>query len=169
MCTKLCLVGITSDNDQKLQYLNSLQAPQRKKLLKDQPGFLKHQALGVLYDGDDIYGLAFVDRDIDLLSRSPPVVLLQFADNPSFRKSLLAMKTTDVQFTLVDTPVFAYEPVLIGLKQITELPLHDALVNTKTGGSAFKPETTIRKLIDRLAKLPKTAEGFVKLPLTASS
>ena len=169
MCTKPCLVGITSDNDQKLQYLNSLQEPQRKKLLKDQPGFLKHQAFGVLYDGDDIYGFAFVDRDIDLLCRSPPVVLLQFADNPSFRKSLLAMKTTDVQFTLVDTPVFAYEPVLNGLKQITELPLHDALVNTKTGGSAFKPETTIRKLIDRLAKLPKNAEGFVKLPLTASS
>ncbi|KAK3320409.1 P-loop containing nucleoside triphosphate hydrolase protein [Cercophora scortea] len=116
-----------------LQFLTKLEPPPaRKSFLKDQPSLLRHQAFGVLTRNKEILGFAFVNRDVDLLIRSPPVVSLQLTDSEGLRKALLAFKSDTavaVQFILVDTPVFAYEPVLVGLKAIADLPLQEALVN----------------------------------------
>lgn len=102
----------------------------RKKFLLDNKNYLRHQSFGALLCGKEVCGFAVVDRDLELLCKSPPVVCLQFSDSSALGKALVALQfTSDSQFVLVDTPMFAYEPVLNGLKAIHDLPLQDILLN----------------------------------------
>ncbi|KAL2257926.1 hypothetical protein VTK26DRAFT_8951 [Humicola hyalothermophila] len=116
-----------------LNFLTDKEPSVRKKYLQDHANFLKHQSFGVLCRGKEIFGFASVDRDLDKLARSPPVLSLQFTDAVGLKKALLALGTVPrsdgVQFILVDTPVFAYEPVLRELQRMTDVPLLDLLVN----------------------------------------
>ncbi|KAJ4289260.1 hypothetical protein N0V88_007010 [Collariella sp. IMI 366227] len=155
-----------------LQFLqkNFKEVEQRKTyLLKDQPGLLKHQAFGVLYKDKNIYGFAFVDRDVDNLAKSPPVVSLQFTDDVGLRNALraLALPTREmVHFVLVDTPVFAYEPVLLGLQRINDLPLLDALVNpTSISDLDFEIPKKLQPLVATLRSSTKNLglDGVVQL------
>lgn len=137
-----------------LQFLKNMDASARKKFLKDQSNLLRHQAFGVLCRGNEILGFAFVDRDIDKLAQSTPVVSLQFTDHGGLRSALLALSLPQwesVQFVLVDTPVFAYEPVLLGLQRITDLPLLDLLVDPDTiPNSGFETAPKLRPLVEKL-------------------
>lgn len=141
----------------------------RKRYLKDHASFLRHQGFGVLCREQEILGFAFVDRDIDMLAQSPPVVALQFTDDEALRRALLALSVSKrelVQFILVDTPVFAYEPVLLGLQRITDLPLLDLLVNPAAiTDSAFQAPKGLGPLISRLEVAAKTKnpDGVVTL------
>lgn len=130
-----------------LERLTNVHAQSRRKWLLDNRNFLRHQAFGALYHGKEIFGFAFVDRNLDALLQSPPVVILQFTDDKAFKKALLAFKTVnDVMFTLVDTPVFAYEPVLERLKDMTELPLQDKLLNPSEAVDDFVPANLVRQV-----------------------
>lgn len=163
---KPCLLGVGCTQGLPV-FDSSMDISARREFWKGRPNILKHQAFGVLYRAGDIYGFASVDRDVDQLCASPPVVLLQFTDSQAFRRAILALKNPkDIKFSLVDTPVFAYEPVLDGLKRITELPLQDFLLNPKGHSAAFEPEPAIQQLITMLEKSSKNADGLVELPVT---
>ena len=133
-----------------LEKLLEMDVPGRRQFLDDNRNFLKHQAFGALCCGNDIYGFAFVDRNLDLLVKEPPVVLLQFTDSQALSKALLALKSVEgVQFILVDTPVFAYEPVLNGLKDVIDLPLQEMLLDSQSRDS-YKPVTAVQSLALKL-------------------
>lgn len=116
-----------------LQFLQKKsKVDERRKFLKDKPQFLRHQGFGVLCRGNDVITFAFVDRDIDLLAQDPPILSLRFTDSQGLRDALLALLMPNwatVRFVLVDTAVFAYEPVLVGLQGLTDLALQELLVN----------------------------------------
>ncbi|KAK0705676.1 P-loop containing nucleoside triphosphate hydrolase protein [Lasiosphaeris hirsuta] len=140
-----------------LFFLQKMEPYQRKKYLtKDQPNFLRHQAFGVMCNGKDIYGYAFVDRDVDALVKNPPVLSLQFTDPRGFRNSLRALSLPNaplVQFVLVDTAVFAVEPVLARLQALTELPLQDALVNPAATCPSPEPTSQASNIQSLVAQL----------------
>ncbi|KAI3396201.1 hypothetical protein diail_339 [Diaporthe ilicicola] len=134
-----------------LEELGKKQAGSRKKWLEDNKSYLRHQAFGALYRGQEIFDFAFLDRDINGLLESPPVVILQFTDEKALKKALLALKTAqDVMFTLVDTPVFAYEPVLERLKDMREVPLQDELLNLSQTRDDFQPHKALQMITERL-------------------
>lgn len=135
-----------------LEELGKKQQSARKNWLEDNKSYLRHQAFGALYQGQEIFGFAFVDRDVNGLLESPPVVTLQFTDQKALKKALLAMRTMqDVRFTLVDTPVFAYEPVLERLKDMKELPLQEQLLDASQAPDDFIPHPAIQVITERLA------------------
>lgn len=142
----------------------------RKQALRDTPSYLKHQSFGVMLRGKDILGFAFVDRDIDLLAQDPPVICLQFTDVQGLQNTLMGFKTpgsSDFRFVLVDTPVFAYEPVLKGLQETTDLPLHDILVdpkssNTKSIESSPTLHTLVQEVKSAISQLKD--DGTAELP-----
>lgn len=147
-----------------LEQLEKMHSTSRKKWLKDHHDFLRHQAFGALYRGQEIFGFAFIDRDIDQLIRSPPVIILRFADKTAFTKALLAFKTLpDVMFTLVDTPVFAYEPVLERLKNMDELPLQDSLLNVSECVNDFTPSPSLQVVLKRLSSMSDTTTIRLRL------
>lgn len=152
-----------------LQFLNSLKPEHRKKFLTDNANCLKHQSFGVLLRDNEILGFAFVERDIDQLARSPPIVCLQFTDGRGFRNALLALKLQmhrQVRFVLVGTPVFAYEPVLTGLKEITDLPLSQGLLQPESGGDHFVAKPTLQMYVTKLRECLGNLDthGTVELP-----
>ncbi|KAK0737339.1 P-loop containing nucleoside triphosphate hydrolase protein [Apiosordaria backusii] len=145
-----------------LHFLERMKPEERKKYLKDEPGLLRHQAFGVLCRDKEIFGFAFVDRDPDNLAKSPPIVSLQFTDDNGLRNAILALtlpKRELVQFILVGTPVFAYEPVLLGLQRSTDLALLDLLVNPSSiATSDFTIKAGLRPLVAKLLRGSKALE-----------
>lgn len=141
--------------------------PSRKEWLNDHNNYLRHQAFGALYSGQEIFGFAFIDRDIDQLVRSPPIIILRFADETAFTKALLAFKTSrDLMFTLVDTPVYAYEPVLERLKNMKEIPLQDSLLNPSESVDDFVPNSAVQAVVERLSSSSDTATINLRLGTT---
>ena len=157
-----------------LGFISNMPDPEaRKRYLKDHASLLRHQAFGVLCREQEILGFAFVDRDIDMLAQSTPIVSLQFTDDDALRRALLALsipKRELVQFILVDTPVFAYEPVLLGLQRITDLPLLDLLVNPATiPDSGFEMPKRLCPLVSGLRAASKTLSSDGVVPLVSKS
>ena len=113
-----------------LEELGKKQVKKRRRFLIENSTYLKHRAFGALFQGTEVYGFASIDRDLDLLCEQPPVVCLQFIDSRVLEKTLLFLKhDNQIKFILVDTPVFAYEPILSQLKIMAELPLEDVILD----------------------------------------
>ena len=54
----------------------------------------------------------------------PPLIVLRMPGEAALEKLLISMKTSNrLEFVLMDTPVFAYEPILSCLQSKVELPL----------------------------------------------
>ncbi|EGX95392.1 AAA family ATPase, putative [Cordyceps militaris CM01] len=112
-----------------LERLTKLPVDQRKKFLTENRSFLPHQAFGAISSNGTILGFAFAVRNIDDLVRNPALLSLSFCSSETMEKALSnAIQSQNLESTLVDTPVFAYEPVLRRLREITELPLDKHLL-----------------------------------------
>ncbi|RYP86635.1 hypothetical protein DL769_000703 [Monosporascus sp. CRB-8-3] len=138
----------------------------RRKFLTDNKNYLKHQAFGALFQCGKVCGFAFVNRNVDLLCVEPPAVCLQFTDGKTLGKALLALKSPDtVNFILVDTPVFAYEPVLNELKTMNDLPLQDVLLNVEESSGTYEDSNKLelpsglQSLVSQLRSAPTTGKG----------
>lgn len=117
-----------------LERLTKLPATQRKKFLTENRNFLPHQAFGALSSNSGIIGFAFAVRNIDDLVRDPPLLSLSFCSSETMEKTLRnSVQSQNLEFILIDTPVFAYEPVLRRLREITELPLDNHLLQMEDG------------------------------------
>ncbi|OTB10549.1 hypothetical protein K445DRAFT_27497 [Daldinia sp. EC12] len=105
---------------------------QRKKELKKSPAFLKHQSFGCFMKGDTLLAFASLDRNEDMLALHPPRLCLQVVGEDMLANLLVALQGDTVDFLLVSTPIFAYEPILERLKRKTDIELdHDILVRSK--------------------------------------
>ncbi|KAJ5448828.1 hypothetical protein N7445_003649 [Penicillium cf. griseofulvum] len=121
-----CTIGVTAKSG--LEKLNNLSADGRKSFLKETPHFVKHRAFGCLISDAEIVAFATIERDIDQLISDPPVVMLRITGEEALKKSLLSLKLyNEVEFLVVDTAMFAYEPILRCLKERIELPLTEEL------------------------------------------
>lgn len=146
-----------------LEALHKMNSGGRKSFLVDHASFLRNDALGVLCRDQTILGFAFVERNIDQLVLTPPVVSLRFTDAVSLIKALVALKAPHgINFILVDTPVFAYEPVLKALKSKVDLPLAEHILHL-TQSRKFKPCNAVGALVAGLREL-SDLNGSVTLP-----
>lgn len=116
-----------------LELLSGKPPEKRKKLLADNRRFLSHQSFGALCGDSHIVAFAFLIRDEDKLAQKDPVVSLQFTNSNALARALNALRsTTNLRFVLVDTPVFAYQPVLECLQNLVEMPLNGELLRLET-------------------------------------
>lgn len=106
----------------------------RKAFLKATPKFLKHQSFGCVVDKQRIITFASLYRVEELLvpeedeEDEEPLVVLRAPDRKMLEKLLSTLKSsTTAEFVMVDTPVFAYEPVLRCLQSAVEIPLWQEL------------------------------------------
>ncbi|PLB48657.1 putative AAA family ATPase [Aspergillus steynii IBT 23096] len=106
-----CTLAMTCKSG--LGALISRKPADRKKFLKDNRNYLPHQAFGCLMRGVEIVAFCILDRDIDLLCQSPPLISLRVIGPDALSKTLMYLHLySDLSFLLVDAPVFAYEPIL---------------------------------------------------------
>ncbi|KXJ91021.1 putative AAA family ATPase [Microdochium bolleyi] len=110
--------------------LKGLTVEKRKKYLAHNNRFLKHNSFGALLRGDEVCGFACLERDESAICHN--TIHLRFEDSLPLSRALTAFKQPgDLQFVLVDAPVFAYKPVLEQLKQCRGSPLLDILLGNE--------------------------------------
>ncbi|KAI1339484.1 P-loop containing nucleoside triphosphate hydrolase protein [Xylariaceae sp. FL0016] len=149
---RLCSVALECFGG--LERLRKLDKKGRRRFLDENQNFLRHQSFGALLEKERICGFAFVNRDLDSLANEPPIVCLQFTDSKSLGNALIALKSPNkVQFVLLNTPVFAYAPILTELKSIEDLPLQNILLHLSESGdtTSFEPPATLQRLASRLS------------------
>ncbi|CAG8220337.1 unnamed protein product [Penicillium salamii] len=130
-----CTLGVTSRNG--LGKLKDLTKDERKSFLKNTPQFVKHCAFGCLVRDKEIVAFAIIERDVDALTSDPPVVMLRITGEEALKKCLLYLKLyDDVEFLVVDTPTFAYEPILRCLQERVDFPLKEELFLFEKGQPA---------------------------------
>ncbi|KAG5917771.1 hypothetical protein E4U42_007121 [Claviceps africana] len=149
-----------------LEFMQNKANEQRIKYLKDNYSLLKNQSFGALYSQQEVIGFAYLFRDIDKLAQVP-VVELRFTTTDDLSRALAVFeKNREVDFVLVDTPVFAYEPVLERLKCIIELPFEAQLLgpctekDSTSADEDFVPSPGIQDVIEACRE---SAEGSLCL------
>ncbi|CAI7659971.1 unnamed protein product [Penicillium viridicatum] len=144
-----CTIGVTAKFG--LEKLKNLSESHRKEFLKTTPQFVKHRALGCLVRDTEVVAFATIEREIDELVSDPPVVMLRIAGEEALKKSLLYLKLyQDVEFLIVETAMFAYEPILKCLQERINLPLREELFlyerDQPVKESSLAPWNVINKL-----------------------
>ncbi|KAL0261728.1 hypothetical protein SLS55_003158 [Diplodia seriata] len=115
-----------------LERLSNRTTAERQALLKDDRKFLKHQSVGCLMDSGRVIAFATLDRNEKLLAAEPPLVTLRIPEIRALGRVLRTLKLSkNVEFLVVDTAMFAYQPILDCLQQKLELPLADELLFLK--------------------------------------
>jgi hypothetical protein len=121
-----CILGVTVKSG--LERLKGLSTEKAKEYLKSTPNFVKHRAFGCFIRCKEIVSFATIERNIDDLISTTPVVMLRVAGREAMKKSILFLKLfDDVDFLVVETATFAYEPILRGLQERVEFPLTEEL------------------------------------------
>jgi hypothetical protein len=139
--------------DDIIQIAHLDKAADRLKYVKDNKNLVKHQSFGCLISDGQVLAFATVERDENLLSRSPPIIVLRIEGKDSFAKTLIASKSSeDLDFVQVDTAVFAYEPILKCLQKMTELPLKEQIVDLQPGSSTVEAKVLPADIIDRIRR-----------------
>ncbi|KAM3507032.1 hypothetical protein MY10362_002023 [Beauveria mimosiformis] len=144
-----------------LEQLANFTAGQRKLFLKDNPGLLRHQSFGAIRCDDAIIGFALVVRNNDDLVRDPPVFGLQFCSPDAMIKVIKMLpKARSLEFLVIDTPMFAYEPVLSRLKKLVELPLETQLLQCceDVVDEHYAPAELFKNLVQKLRTLSSEAQ-----------
>ncbi|PWY93542.1 AAA family ATPase [Aspergillus sclerotioniger CBS 115572] len=112
-----------------LPQLAALQQTDRQKLLDTDKNVLKHQSFGCLLYGAEIIAFASVDRGASSLVDNVPTLALDVSGHDGLSRVLLYAKINSLfTFLAVNTPVFAYEPILRRLQEKVEFPMSDILL-----------------------------------------
>jgi hypothetical protein len=125
----------------------------RKQYVLDNKNLMKHQSFGCLINNKDVIAFATIHRNEDLLAQQPAIIVLEVSDDASFRKVLIASKSSaDLQFVQVDTAVFAYKPFLKCLQRMAELPMQDQILHLSSKSSealsGIEPTRIVEKIRD---------------------
>jgi hypothetical protein len=117
-----------------LENFARLKTYQRRGHLKHSPKFLKHQSFGCVVDRERVITFATLIRVEDLLvgdddkNYHEPLIVLRAPDKGSLEKLLSTlMSSNTADFIMVDTAVFAYEPILRCLQTTVEVSLWQEL------------------------------------------
>ena len=142
---------------------------ERKKYFADNNSFIKHGAFGCLMTGNNVVAFATIDRDEDLLAQTPPTIFLRVFGHMAIRTALLTMKTKrphEIDFVLIDTPLFAYEPILARLQAMPSLPMAEVISNLVEGGAGPRSSLGLNALGAEIMRREKSdLRNILNLPL----
>lgn len=125
-----------------------VEAKDRKAYLTANRNVFKHQSLACLILDGEVAAFPAIYRDEDLLAKNSPIVVLQFASEPSTSKTILKLRVVqNIRLVQIDTAVFSFEPVLQRLKEIKTMPLSDELLHWNPACSIHQPPSPPQRII----------------------
>ncbi|KAI7570379.1 P-loop containing nucleoside triphosphate hydrolase protein [Hortaea werneckii] len=114
-----------------LEAFANLPENQRKAHLNNNPKFLPREAFGCILQGGEVVSFATLLRAEEPLMEEVPAVTLVVPGTEALERVLSCVfGSSSLDFVLMSTPVFAYEPILRCLQTKLELPLSDLLLST---------------------------------------
>ncbi|BCS04189.1 uncharacterized protein AKAW2_71067A [Aspergillus luchuensis] len=131
--------------------LSHLPKAERKQLLSDTPNFLKHQTFGCLLDKIEIVGFASLDRGSSDLTDDVPTLALSVSGDAALHR-VLACAKMGFQFTflVVNTPIFAYEPILQRLQSVMEYPLSNILLAPAPSPERLTLDENLETIVEQI-------------------
>jgi len=102
----------------------------RHRLMRDR-NYLRHGSFACLVFGNEIVAFVTIIRDVDLLARDPPSIAVQLEGRSTIKDTLYQLRRYAlVSLVQINTPLFAYEPVLRSLQAMipTEFLLDGTLL-----------------------------------------
>ncbi|PWY84476.1 putative AAA family ATPase [Aspergillus sclerotioniger CBS 115572] len=148
---ELTLAQIRYGDDRRLRPCTLRSPQERKEFLKEHRNYLRHQAFGCLMRRGEIISFCTLDRDVELLSRSPPQITLRIIGQSALAKTLLYFKLfRDIEYLLVDASVFAYEPILRCLQDKLDISLAKELLEYRKGDPVSMADVISPSVIEDL-------------------
>jgi len=121
--------GIQLECSHDLWIFEGVKPKDRKVALQNHRRFAKHGSMACILINDKVIGFASICRDEDLLSKKPPIFVVQLEGVASTVNVLTRLKTaSNVKMVQIDTALFAYEPVLKAIQDINDIPLAEELL-----------------------------------------
>lgn len=112
-----------------LDIFQGVEPSRRSKHIQDERNFMKHQSLACIMSEGGIVAFVTINRDIVLLARPKPVIVVQLEGKEGLKKLLSKLKlSSDLTLVQIDTALFAYEFVLKALQETVTLPLAEELL-----------------------------------------
>jgi hypothetical protein len=160
-------LGIVFKIREELPQLKNIQPSKKKQFLSDNRHILRQGNMACLLIDNEPAAFPTIHRDEEELSKLPATITLQFVDDVTISKALAKTKTSNnIKLVQLDTAVFAFEPFLRRLQEITDLPLREEMLHWKEGkrieGPSFQPTQVIRDLKARSGKDLKDFLGLKK-------
>lgn len=121
--------GLVFKCNKDFWFFKGIEPAKRKQTHEDNRKRIKHQCSACLIIDDDVVAFPTINRDEDYLSKNPPEIVLQVEGHLATTQTLLRLKNArKVKLCLINTAIFAYQPVLAALKEISSLPLEPELI-----------------------------------------
>jgi hypothetical protein len=135
--------------------------------LKHNRHILRHGNLCCLMIDNELAAFPTISRNNDQLAKDLFSIMMQFSDDSMLSSTLFKAKgASNIKLVQLDTVIFAFEPFLRRLQEITDLPLEDDLVNWETSNkieaSLFQPSRILQGLEDSAGKELKQLLGARK-------
>lgn len=141
----------------KLQCMNDLpQMPkkneERRKFLKNNPKYLKHESLACVIADDNVVTLGTLIREEELLVIQPPVLCLQIPGANSERALSSIKGAKAVKLVQLNTALFSYAPILKQLPEIRELPFEDEILRWNAESKPQSPGYVLSPVLTDLLR-----------------
>ncbi|KAF2719589.1 hypothetical protein K431DRAFT_321612 [Polychaeton citri CBS 116435] len=111
---------------------------------------------GCLLARNEVVSFATIDRDEELLIQDITIVFIRILDDATLQSILLASKTVaphELEFVQVDTPLFAYRPILKRLQEMLTLPLAQQILNESDDSGTAISTIALEALASNVRKL----------------
>ena len=144
--------GLSFACDKGIPQLARKSPTERKDYVKNNRKFLAHDSFGCLLDGGEVIAFGHIDRNEDLLAKNPPTIIVRIPDGPTLAKALLASRQAkDLRFVQVDTPMFAYKPILACLQGTMQLPFVGELFGCSEHQPVRHPQTLTSTVVEQIS------------------
>jgi hypothetical protein len=145
--------GLTLYCNSGIPQLLGKSAAEAKSYLKADPKFLKHDSFGCLLHNKEVVAFGNIERDEDLLSNTPPILVVRISDSTAFGKAMLAAQVGgNLRFIQVNIAMFAYQPILSSLQGMTELSLANELLQCDMSHETRLPIPSLATLVGIMMK-----------------
>lgn len=147
-----------------MEYVEKMKMEKRKKYLSFPNAVFKHGSLAMLCLGTSIIAFGSMLKDNMALIEGKTIFGLQITEAISMKKALTAILGPDrdkLVLYVINTPTFAYEPILKRLKTLKELPLDNHLLGRHAQSELDQPE----RMRDRIQTMVEACENHSKITL----
>lgn len=150
-----------------LPHLKNIPPDKRAEFLRENRHILRQGNMACLLIDGQPAAFPTIHRDEVALSRFPPAITVQFADDLALPYALSKLKTSvNVKLVQLDAAIFAFEPFLRRLQDMKNLPLIEGILHWEMGkdigGPSFRPTSVIETLKSQSGKDLKKILGVKK-------
>ncbi|KAH8689078.1 P-loop containing nucleoside triphosphate hydrolase protein [Talaromyces proteolyticus] len=148
---------VTFSCNKGLPQLSHLSKGDRHKVLDRNRNLIKNQGFGCLLYEKDVIAFGTIDRTASSLLDDVPTLAIEITGRNALRRILqCSVGEEELIFIVVNTPVFAYEPILQRLQEKLEFPLSDTLLSSEPSSQ----DADLNEDVSRIIKQIKDANGL---------